>query len=382
MLADILPRVAESLHNNKRKPNAYNPSPSTMGPERCLRQYVYQALGVPRKPLPGRAIMVFDDSSWHEELTLDWLRQTTYKVHSEQLHVQLDCKLDFLPQRICPATWANCHNITIPQGYIAGHIDGIVSDPQTDYILEHKAINHFTFQQYWSGKLPSDYITQTSFYIASLQPYNVKRGILLIKNKNTSQFIEYLIEYDYTSDIALVLYRCHSNRDMVEMNLPIHNVLKMAINRVKLIHDHAEKRVLPLREYSYDDWQCEYCGWNRECYKNYIQECEQKDIDILLPKEAIEQAQKYVKYTKAQTILKKRIDSIQKDLRAIMQKKNCRLGIAEEFICEIKTSDKEVLDTSLLPQYLKDKIKQQKITDQFSVKKQKTIQPKTVNQDE
>src|SRR5438105_2670715 len=83
MLADVIPDLAfRQTHEH-----LYRPRPSLAGPERCLRQLVYLAMGTKGRPFPGRFLLVLDDSSWHEELTLNWLAQSEYKIHSRQLEV-------------------------------------------------------------------------------------------------------------------------------------------------------------------------------------------------------------------------------------------------------------------------------------------------------
>lgn len=63
MIADVIPKLAEF----ERKDLSYRPRPSAAGPDRCIRQMVYHGLGIPKEPLPGRALLVFDDSSWYYE---------------------------------------------------------------------------------------------------------------------------------------------------------------------------------------------------------------------------------------------------------------------------------------------------------------------------
>ena len=81
MLADLLIKIAGMT----AKPEAeYRPRPSSAGPERCLRQLVYKALGTPGKPTGDRFIMVLDDSSWPEELTADWIRKSAFQPPDQQ----------------------------------------------------------------------------------------------------------------------------------------------------------------------------------------------------------------------------------------------------------------------------------------------------------
>src|SRR3990167_5232823 len=119
MLAEIIHKIAAAEYAGKKE-QTYRPRPSLAGPERCIRQLVYMAQGKEKKSLGGRAITVMDDSAWHAELTLDWLRKSAYKVHSEEMEIRV--------------------------GDMVGHIDAIVTDIiGGEYVLEHKAIAHFSW---------------------------------------------------------------------------------------------------------------------------------------------------------------------------------------------------------------------------------------------
>lgn len=84
MLADVLVKIA----GMEAPPEApYRPRPSSSGPDRCLRQLVYKARGFVGKPIGDRFIMVLDDSSWHEELTADWIRKSAFQLLDQQLAV-------------------------------------------------------------------------------------------------------------------------------------------------------------------------------------------------------------------------------------------------------------------------------------------------------
>ena len=101
MLADILHKLSTE------EEHPYYPRPSLAGPERCVRQLVYQGLGMPKEPLPGRTYHVFDDGTFHEELTADWIRKSAFQIHSQQMGV--DCGTE--------------------QGiHLQGSIDGVITD--------------------------------------------------------------------------------------------------------------------------------------------------------------------------------------------------------------------------------------------------------------
>jgi hypothetical protein len=164
MIADIIPKLAEF----EREDYKYKPRPSNAGPERRIRQMVYHDLEVLKEPLPGRALLVFDDSSWHEELTADWIRKSAYKLHSEQMQVDL-----------------------VSQGIkLRGRIDYLITClAGDDFLLEHKAISHFSLQHYLEGELPTNYLTQMCIYMRALQQIQPELTAELLLVKNTAQYL-------------------------------------------------------------------------------------------------------------------------------------------------------------------------------------------------
>jgi len=106
MIADIILKVA-AMQGEEEGNHAYYPRPSLAGPERCIRQMVFWGMGIERQALPGRAVMIFDDSSFHEDLTGDWIRKSAFQLHSEQMKVDVGEKYGI---------------------YLQGSIDGIITD--------------------------------------------------------------------------------------------------------------------------------------------------------------------------------------------------------------------------------------------------------------
>ena len=149
MLAELIPKIA-AMEAAEKEPGKYYPRPSLAGPERCIRQMMYWGMDTPQEKAGDRMWLVFNDSSWHEELTADWIRKTAFRLHSEQMKVKHD--------------------------FLTGHIDGIATDIlNIDRLWEHKAINHFSFEKYWNGKdgeLPLDNICQSCIYCKGLQNDN------------------------------------------------------------------------------------------------------------------------------------------------------------------------------------------------------------------
>lgn len=275
MIVELLPKIAADERAEKGD-QVFSPRPSLAGPERCLRSLVYLALDFPPKPLEGRAVMVMDDSSWHEELTADWINKTAYKLHSRQLKVDV------------------CDD---PK--ITGAIDYLVTDPAgKDFLLEHKAINHFTWQRYEKGEeLPLDYVVQTCMYLRGLlkiQP-ELKRAFLIIKNKNTTHYLEYALEYDPINDTVSIGDLVISTGVKISINQTLPQITNDAIEKFRLVRGYADRKTLPDRQYNYyeGDWRCSYCAYGEECYKNYEQELAAFSRDTALNEELITAAKYY-----------------------------------------------------------------------------------------
>lgn len=332
MLADIILKVAEMESQQEQE---YRPRPSLAGPQRCIRQLVYHGLCVPRKPIPGRAVLIFDDSSWHEELTADWIRKSAFQLHSQQMPVTIKDE----------AT-----GIVLP-----GHIDGIITDILTvDRLLEHKAINHFTFQKYCAGEIPLDYVAQCCLYIRGLQADNpsISEAVLLVKNKNTAQYMEFLIHYHREADMATILNRTMSWGETIDMGDSIENITREAFDKFHLIDTHIKAKTLPARQYDrYDDetgWHCDYCGWGGLCWEGYEHEFESLKADGMLSAE-IEDMVRYYKELGAQKgDIEKEYKALSEQIKKLIEDSGHRQGKAGDYLCKLKLQETRTIDKSLL----------------------------------
>ncbi len=296
MIADVIIKAA-GMEPPESQP--YFPRPSGAGPERCMRQMVYHALGIaPDQKRNDRFILVLDDSSIHETLTEDWLNKTVFQLHSQQMAVNLDVTDMFpdakqwIPERTCET----CARLMesgalpagsefIPAGVIHGHIDGIVTDMMfVDTHYEHKGLNHFTFEKIWNSEAyPQDYITQCCIYQrgirVNLNP-DITRSVLLIKNKNTAAYMDFLIEYDLESDTAYIVEMSRSSGEKVvgsreEPIFVMENIVRNAMAKFREVYIHVQNGTFPDRQYELSDWQCQYCPWGNiegTCWQGFEEE--------------------------------------------------------------------------------------------------------------
>lgn len=262
MIADIILKVAAE---SRDEDHAYRRRPSSAGPERCIRAMVYHARGEEAQPLPGRAVLIFDDSSWHEELTADWIQKTAFHLHSRQLKV------------------------STPVG--DGKIDGVVTDlMQVDRVWEHKALNHFSFERIWNGDWPLDYFTQTALYIVGVQKINpeIRQAIFLVKNKNTAQFMEFILDYEKDTDTLTVTEATRSDGEKIEKpDFKIEKVTQAAVEKFDAVDASVGSGALPDRPFEFGTtFPCGYCRYSKTCWSGYEKEFAALTEDAALDQDA------------------------------------------------------------------------------------------------
>lgn len=320
MLAEIFTKLAEAEGGGRGK---FYPRPSLAGPDRCMRSMVYWKLEYPPEPFPGRTFLVFDDGNWHEQLTLDWLRKSAFKPHSEQMEV------------FCRPPMKK------------GTIDWLVGTAlKEDIHVEHKAINHFTFQRFWNDELPNDYLTQTAIYNEAIQSQlnpDCKRSVLLIKNKNTAQYLEFLCEYRLDLDILTVCSKTLSTGETVDLNIEITNIVNDACDKFRKVLAYAEQKVLPKRPYEIDDWHCEYCGWGKTCWEGYEKEFKKLKIGKLdFDTEVPDHVWHYKELGIGINQDKKLRESLCKEIKKAMIENDLKQAVAGDYICKLTlTKDKK-----------------------------------------
>lgn len=351
MIADIIHKVAEMTAEEEHK---FYPRPSSAGPDRCIRQMVYHGLNVKKEPLPGRAIVIFSDSSFHEDLTADWVRKTAFQLHSEQMKV--NCRE--------PMSW--------------GSIDGIITDLLgVDRLWEHKAINHFTYQKYCDGELPMDYLTQCAVYIDAIQRNDnpdLKEGILLIKNKNTAQYMEFRLEYNLFEDKLTVYEAVTSTGDIVKINKDIPNIVQSACDKFNQVLDFIDKKTLPKRQYHInDDWQCSYCQWAKPCWESYEQEFNELVTEADLPNELADTVRYYKELSGQKSDIEKEYDDLRKIVINKLKESGAREGKTGEYILRLKMQKRRSIDKDLLTPAEIDKATKESFSERLYISKIKEV---------
>jgi hypothetical protein len=349
MLADIIHKVAAIEYDNDRP---YHPRPSLASPEiednpgRCIRQLVYSRMGVPPKPLPGRAVLVFDDGHWHEELTASWITKTAIRLHARQAPVDIPLPRPLGPAYSCPVCTAR-----IPPDRLHGHIDGLLTDPLgVTRLLEHKSLNHFSFEDALQGNIPLDNLTQACTYLTGIQHQqpDVREALLLLKNKNTSAYLEYRFAYEAATDHCQLLELLASDGTSMPLTERFDGLVQSAIAKFIQTEDYATSKTLPPRPYRADHWRCSYCAWATRCWEHYAAEVAHREPLAQLDPTLGPLLAEYARAAKA----KHEGEAITKRLRpkilGALEASHGKAGVADGYTASVNLQTRTSVDDTLL----------------------------------
>ncbi len=348
MLAELLPRLAVMKNDN----HTYRPRPSLAGPDRCLRQLTYMAMGLKGEPAPGRFLILLDDSSWHEELSLDWLSTSVFRIHSRQMRIECGT--------------VRYQNMPYTQ---LGHIDALFTAPdRTDRLLEHKAIEHFTFQRYWSGEaIPSDYLTQCTLYFQGLQKVqpDLNEGVLLIKNKNTSAYFEYTLRYNGAADLLTITDLVHSTGER-KAGAAYQGLYAQALSKFNSVDEHVQHGTLPPRIAAPDIFPCSYCRYQGHCWQDYVPE----PLTHLttLPSPIADVAHQYLRLERDLADKTPRIKTLKKQLIGEMHALKAHTAHGPNIVVELVQGSQRRLDQQALPPSIKQQYTKDIPTETLSVR--------------
>lgn len=343
MLVELLHKVAQ-MEDEDREPVEYYPRPSMAGPDRCIRQMVYLARGEEKeKALDGRVLHIFNDGHWHEELTIEWIQKTAFTLHSQQMRIRVSMQ-----------------GLTI-----GGSIDGVLTDILgRDRLFEHKGYNHFTFQKYAAKEIyPEDNFTQCAIYLRGLQDVNpdIREALLIIKNKNTCAFLEYLLDYERETDTLTVVSKADHLGEVVPIHTPDHpevrpSIVTDAFWKFLEVEQHKTSGSLPDRPYGFDDWHCEYCAFQGACWSGFGEEVEALAPETELEGEVADTLRYYREVSAHLNEGKREQQALRAQIIAMLREKKAKKGKAGEYVATLSVYPAQELDQTTLPARLQQEL--------------------------
>lgn len=342
MLAEVLLKVA-AMEAAERE-QLYRPRPSSAGPEECPRKLVYFARGVSREPIMDRMATVLDDSSVHEELTAKWIEKSGFTLHDRQMRVEIAT----VTHRGRPFT-------------LAGSIDGLVTDlGGRTFLWEHKALAQYSWERYARDEWPLNYFTQCALYIAGLQRagWPITEALLLMKNKNTSDYLEFRLAYDPDADELRALERITGSAGEREdltarPDAVFRRVRTEAIARFDAVEAHWAAGTLPDRPYvEPQSFPCGYCPYRQRCWQDWTP----RPLDgriVLSPEDAVLVAE-YAALSEELRPKYRRKEELAEQLKLLLKANGAHEAVTDTVLLRLERRTQRRLDPDLIPAEIRD----------------------------
>lgn len=337
------------MEHEAEEPKAYYPRPSSAGPERCIRQMVYAARNEIPKPLSGRAVEVFSDGHIHQMTTEDRLRKSAFEVHSVEMGVDIPGIFHWMPEglRYCKA----CDK-DVPYRDLHAHLDLLFDDVLgVTRLCDVKGLSTYGYEALCKGEIPLDYLTQQSWYLRALQAYNpdIREAVLLVKNKNTSAYMEYRMVYDPAEDSLTVIDRVIHTGEHESVGLVIENITNASLKKFAEIEKHRAAGTLPERQYEHDHWRCSYCSFGKACWSTWVEEHEKLIDDAVLEGEVVDIVKLERQRALEEANAKNDKDQFRAGIKNILKAAGVRQARVGDYIVSWTVGTRKKLNEELLP---------------------------------
>jgi hypothetical protein len=161
--------------------------------------------------------------------------------------------------------------------------------------------------------------------------------------------MEFIISYDYASDVAVIEKSTNSNGETKEINHTIPNAVKSCFEKFRYVNECINKQTLPKRDYFIgDDWHCDYCAWGKVCWAGYRKEFTELKTDTMLPDDVVGMLRYYKELGGQKSDIEKEYKELSGKIKETMKQIGAREGRAGEFIAKITLSDVNRIDKEKL----------------------------------
>ena len=172
---------------------------------------------------------------------------------------------------------------------------------------------------------------------------------MLLKNKNTAAYMEFIIDYSRDNDTATIVTAINSNGEVKVINEEISNAVTSSFDKFQFVNECIQKQTLPKRDYFIgDDWHCEYCAWCKTCWSGYKKEFAELKTDTMLPDDVADMLRYYKELGGQKSDIEKEYKDLSVKIKDTMKQVGAREGRAGEFIVKLSLSEVNRIDKEKL----------------------------------
>jgi hypothetical protein len=350
----------EKLKNLSRREFYF--SPSKAGD--CPRALFYEAKGVEPDQATFLPVtpLVFTDGVYHEKDSIQLLSELpgisvvdVQKPVNVPIPKKFAKHVTFLPTK-CPVCGEE-----VPPNHLHGHVDGVIKTEDSEVLLEHKALSSRVIHGFLKKGVSKGYAMQVALYLKGL---NLKSGILLVKNKETGQLLEFEMHYDRKRDVLHVVRLTFSDGSTRELNHSYDKITTKAFQKFALVEKAVKLDRLPVYD-TEEASHCFLCPYRRTCEEDLAnQQLEAVEIDVKSleseEREAfLKSLQEYLRLNDAKKEIDEKVEKARNELVSFMNKKNCKKVIVGGIPVSLITTNREVvkLDVNSLKEHLGEQFK-------------------------
>ena len=189
---------------------------------------------------------------------------------------------------------------------------------------------------------------------------------MLIKNKNTAQYLEILLHYDSIKDVTTIVEVVRSDGERyTPQQATWTELVTESVKKFAQIEAHAKAGTLPPRPFEYGtDFPCGYCRWGKTCWSGYEQELEALETDVALDQDAEQLCAYYLETTLHLLNMEKEKDALKLKIKQLLLDKHAKVGRAGPYVVALSLRKKARLDEHLIPTQV---LEQAKIETAFEV---------------
>jgi|GEM_PF-1544094 len=307
MLLEYLKNYAEDKLAEPSKPKEHFwPSEA----ESCLRQVVYNWLDTQKDPPRNyNKFFIFDDGNLHHQSILEHIKKLKYAKNPADVTL-IAAEFPFVDK----------------ERNIKGRIDAVLAINDRYYVMEMKSANRDSFIKHKEdGSAEESHISQLQtymYYARDIFKFPIDKGIVLYKCKDTSEFCEFLYDYD-------------------------ESIVKNFFEKIKIIEKFLNDKVLPERQYTLKDWQCQYCDYQSICWKDYKLELKKK-YEKITDEELTQLLSNYIDVKRRMGELEKNSEELNTKIKDILRAKDISSATIYDYYVELKKTINKNLDKDLL----------------------------------
>ncbi len=231
----LIPKIHSFIQKSRKNKILTTISPWQIG--HCSRQVAMAMLQYPQEKLGPQQLLVFEHgNSMHER----------YQGYFEKMGILMAKELPLNSKSENQWTSHQCKILRI-----RGRTDAVVKVDGVDYIIELKSAKDKSFNNMKRYGPYDSYQDQLQLYMFLTQ---IKKGLILIENKDNQDLAEF--DFDYNEENASRL-----------------------VKKINTINDYVMNLSLPPIELKPNSFDCTYCS-----YKYF---CRQKDVEKYIQENAV-----------------------------------------------------------------------------------------------